>query len=119
MCSMLPLCTKIIDKPYYFENSKYKNTLEFHKVLSELISADCHALVIDSDIIFNSYDCSNNKLHIITNNMTRKFLYENPDEICFIAKHSIDIYMHSDKTILYKILISNGDYDFIYFTKNE
>ena len=117
MCGSLPVCIKVINKPYYFENSEYRNTIEFHKVLSELISTDCHALLIDDDIIFNSYDGSRNKLQIITNNMTRKYLYENPDEICFLAKHSIDIYMHSNKTILYKILISNGNYNFIYFTK--
>ena len=114
---MLPVCLKNIDKPVYFEKSRYKNTLEFHKVLSDLISTDCHALVIDDDIIFNSYDQSLSNSQVISNNITRKFLYENPIEICFLAKKKIDIYMHSHRTILYKVLISNGNYDFIYFAK--
>ena len=117
MCSMLPMCVKNIEKPDYFEKSRYTNLSEFKEILSELISADCWALVIDDDIVFNSYNHTRSNSQIIASNMVRKFLYENPSEICFLAKGSIEIYMHPEKTILYKVIVSNGIYDFIYFTK--
>ena len=117
MCSPLPVCLNSIEKPDYFEKSVYTNISEFKEILSELISANCWALVIDDDIVFNNYDHSRKNSQIIVSNMVRKFLYENPIEICFLAKERIDIYMHQNNVILFSVLVSNGTYNFLYFTK--
>jgi hypothetical protein len=116
---MLPVCLKNIEKPDYFEKSSYTNLSEFKEILSELISANCLALVVDDDIIFNSYNHTRTKSQIIVSNMVRKFIYENPIEICFLAKERIDIYMHQNNIILFSVLVSNGTYNFLYFTKAE
>ena len=114
---MLPVCLKCIEKPEYMKKSRYSDLSEFKEVLSELISADCWALVIDAEIIFNNYPEHQGKLQTIKNDMVRKFLYENPMEIVHLANVYIDIFMHGTNTKVLKILVSPGLYNFVYYEK--
>lgn len=120
----LPLCTiahtlpEDIDSVYARDNNEEYQML--NQILKGYISADCRALIIDGEVIFNSYANRTIKERLIEDGM-RRMITENPHRaiLCHINRAErpaiIEIYMFGGES--HKLVISYDPVNKTYSTR--
>lgn len=113
----LPKCTTLASKPIFIEKTHFTNKKEFLEQLKELIGSDCWAFLIDDEIIWNDYTNSLNHKQRIYESMTRDYLIKNTHLVLQNdnQKHTLQIYMHSTRILLIKILLETDNYSMTFF----
>ena len=115
----LPHCPNRIDPPDHIQKIEYTDRTEFLVVLREILSYDCRAFVVDSEILWNEYIVGLNYRQKLYQSMTRDYVIANPISLVNMFDphelHILDIYMYGQNTMLYKILVLNGKYTFTFY----
>jgi hypothetical protein len=115
----LPQCPNRIDTPSHIEKIEYTDRTEFLTVLREILSHDCRAFVVDSELLWNEYIVGLNYRQKLYQSMTRDYVIANPYSLINMFEphelHILDIYMYGQNTTLYKILAMNDTYTFTFY----
>jgi hypothetical protein len=105
-------------QPCIYDNDSYDNFLNIFK---ELVSADCWALVVDDQMIFNSYQPKSLRNKLL-DKIVRDYIIENPHSIfCELFRNKknskIVVYMFQVNTwfMVIDYLANNDTFDVKYF----
>jgi len=115
----LPNCQNKIDTPSHIQKTVYTDLKEFLITLREILSYDCKAFVVDSELLWNEYIVGLNYRQRLYQSMTRDYTIANPLALLNMFApnelHILDLYMYGQNTVLYKILILDGKYTFTFY----
>ena len=115
----LPTCQNRIDPPNYFHKIEYTDHTDFLMTLRQILSRDCRAFLVDSELIWNEYMTGLNYRQRLYQSMTRDYLIANPVSLLNMLDptelHILDIYMYGQITTLYKVLVLDGKYTFTFY----
>ena len=116
----LPNCQNRIDPPGHMQKIEYTNHRDFLMTLRQLLSRNCIAFAVDSEIIWNEYIIIGlTYKQRLYQSMLRDYIIANPVSLInnFDPNelHILDIYIYNQTTTLYKVLALNGKYTFTFY----
>jgi hypothetical protein len=115
----LPICQNYVEVPDYIKKTEFTDKTEFLRVLQEILSSDCWALVLNGEVIWNDYIEQLNYKQKLYQSMIRDYTINNPQSIINMLNQKelniLDIYMFGTVPMLYKVFILGGKYQFTFY----